>query len=144
MLLDIIQVAWVCGLASAYILRIMLFDPQMPGPFESQIAFVLGSDLRPARPVNLFDRIRRLFGAYTVSGDNELKFWLPWEPRMSVWRCPKCLAFYVSSLPFIPGAVYLVSTHSLRYGVLLAVPAYLAAVFTAQFLVFVQLRVEGE
>jgi hypothetical protein len=138
-MVDFLSVMLVCGLSAAYILRILLFDEQAAGPFESKQAFLQLSDGQVARGINLFDRLRRLFGAYRVTEVEELKIWSVWEPRMQVWACPICLSFYCSA-PFTLVAVEKGVANSLLDGVLF----YLAVTFVAQFLVFLQLCLEGE
>jgi hypothetical protein len=140
---ELISVIVVSSFGAAYILRILLFDLHAPGPFESISAFVTG-DTGTTRSINLFDRFRRLFGAYRVTERSGLRLWAVWEPRMQVWYCPKCLSFY-SSLPFsVFTVIWAVGASSLRDGLMWAVPIHLAIVFLAQLLVFIQMYVEGD
>ncbi len=148
-MINLVLLTMLGGLGAAYALRVLIFELSAPGPFEASTAFVadFSTGGAPARMVNLFDRVRRLFGVYRVVVDEKsgLRLWNVWEPRAQVWRCPKCLSFYVS-IPFtlcvliaMPGQGF-----SLRLGEYLALLPLVhgAIVFIAQFLVFLQILIE--
>lgn len=81
-------------LTAAYLTRVLLFDGSI-GPFErGNITIIDGTEV-VGHP-DLFDFVRRLFGAYKVVRDGEHVFWYVNDVRMTLWRCPKCLGFWIS------------------------------------------------
>lgn len=127
--------------ALAYLLRVLLFEAETRGPFESKTDFVLVNGV-VVRPVNLFDRIRRLFGTYRVSKSDGLGKWDIYVPRMLLWLCPKCLSFWLVS-PAAIGLTVWMCMDDLRYGLLYPV-IHLALAFSVQALVFLNLKLEGD
>lgn len=94
-------------LSTAFAVIVLIFDVEDRfGPFSIENTYVLDTSIPQAEgPINLFDFVRRLFGAYRV--DNNV--WTVYEPRMAVWRCATCLSFWMS-LPastLYVGVVYL-------------------------------------
>ena len=127
-------------LGTAYMVRVMLFDMESRGPWESTTRFVRSMDMYGSaltRPVNFFDRIRRLAGAYRVTTDSSgTVFWDVRADRVLVWQCPKCLTFWLC----LPTTVLLIVCTPAN---LLMTPViHLGLVWCVQFLVFIQLRIE--
>ena len=90
------------GLACSYLTKIFLLEQKdsHTGPFSStkiQIYFVEDAHLQPA---GIFDRVRRIFGAYEVTRETNYQLWkVINRDRTDVWSCPKCLSFY-TAIPF--------------------------------------------
>lgn len=121
--------------AVAYVVRILLLDGTV-GPFQSKTDFVVdgATDGASADPVDLWDQVRRLFGVYRVEDTgNDIRLWHT-TVRADLWRCPKCLSFWVTFLASAPFIYYYQ----------LPVYYHLSMVFVVQFMVFVQLWFEGE
>lgn len=127
------------ALAVAYVVRVLLYDAHATGPFEASKHVVIDSqDPADCRCANLFDRVRRLFGAYLVAPGPDLTYvWYPYDPRMQVWRCPKCLSFWVAFMGSIPTMV--LSDISVWWFPIV----HLAISFLASLFVFVLLVLEG-
>lgn len=111
---DFLTLFVIMAMAVTYATHILLLERKTShfGPFPSKSRFVVfhtdfdedGTEIaRHAQPVALFDRIRRLFGAYSIQG-------LQWNVRdgalSEVWTCPKCLSFWIALLPALILAVY--------------------------------------
>jgi hypothetical protein len=126
-----------CVSSSAYLVRILLFGSN--GPFEDVQKFVVDNGTHEGS-VHLFDRIRRLFGAYQIEDTGEGTFVWRTTPRVGVFRCPKCLSFWVSFLVSVPFIFYL-GTQSSDY-FLLYPAVHLSITYWAQFLVFLQMTFE--
>jgi hypothetical protein len=87
----------VVTLALAYIVKVMLLEEKEDheGPWPSAVKKVYFQKAEHIQRVALFDYIRRIFGAYHVSGD----LWTVNEGRAEVWTCPTCLSFWLA-MPF--------------------------------------------
>lgn len=141
-MIEILALALLCMFAAAYGVVVLLFTSDADGPFKAEDCFVIDESLDCGQ-VTVFDRVRRLFGAYRVERKTGVTIWTVFEPRMEVWRCPKCLGFWLSSLVSIPYSVWLV--HDLGdLRTLLLVPIIQATFsFIVSFLSFIYLRVTG-
>ena len=117
-------------LALAYFTKIFLFNLNASGPFESRMFVRDNGEI--GHPVNVFDRVRRLVGAYRITTENGIVFWDVYEPRMAVWRCPTCLSFWVS---FVGSVSYAFSQDGNP------VLFHFALAFCVSFLVFLHLYV---
>lgn len=86
--------------ACAYLTQALRFDGSSgPWPSHTLVVRVNHVEDRPIdRPVDLFDRFRRLFGAYIVN-DN---VWTVNPLRIPVWECGFCLSFWVSLIICVP------------------------------------------
>jgi uncharacterized membrane protein YqaE (UPF0057 family) len=83
-------------LTTAYLVRVFLFDGSI-GPFEDEHSVIVDDGEIIGHP-DIFDRVRALFGAYQRIKKDGTAFWHVRQSRMAVWRCPKCLGFWVSML----------------------------------------------
>jgi len=83
-------------LSVSYLTHIFLLSNEI-GPFEYGRGMILIDGSAEFRPINAFDRIRRIFGAFSVSGD----IWE--ESENALFRCPYCLSFWINlaGLPFL-------------------------------------------
>lgn len=142
MLSNILTIYAACVFAVAYVVRILLYAPETTQPFLSKREIVRdgldnGAGETSEHLVGLFDRFRRLFGAYRVEDvGNDVKIWHT-TIRMDLWRCPKCLSFWAS---FFVSAPFCFSyTEWYLFPIV-----HLSIVFLSQFLVFLQLAIEGE
>lgn len=126
-----------CVFSLAYLVRVLLFDGSTQ-PFENKVNYVEDGVGNGAGtyPVGLFDRFRRCFGAYKVEDANGVKVWKP-TVRMDLWRCPKCLSFWVSFVASAPFTFLMTDWY-------LFPVVHLSMVFCVQFIVFLQILVEGE
>ncbi len=87
------------GLAAYYLTAILLFDMQDVGPFPSGAARVRHTvdGALAHKPVDAFDRLRFLFGAYRITTSIEgHPIWFVRPHFMLVWICPACLGFWVA------------------------------------------------
>lgn len=131
--------------AAAYITRVMLYDPDALQPFTNMTAWIHEDDENVGW-VGLFDRARRLFGAYRVECEDGWSIWRVYEPRMSVFRCPKCLSFWVSG-SFVALFFARRLLDGLRCDFLSVaefVVLHLAAAYLCAFLVYLIQTLEGE
>lgn len=128
-----------CCATAAYIVRVLLFD-ESTGPWESTVAVVYDrvDDGLYRYSVSLWDRVRRLFGAYRVEDtENGLHIWHT-TVRIALWKCPKCLSFWVT---FLVSGPFIFIAHSPFW---LFPVVHFSMVFFVQLSVFGQLRVEGD
>lgn len=124
-----------CVTSVAYLTRVFLFDGST-GPFESNTKVVV-EDGTYEGFVDLWDRVRQIFGVYRVEdAGNGIENWHT-TIRVELWKCPKCLSFWVSFLASVPFTLFI---H--EYALFPIV--HLSITFMAQFLVFLQLRIEGD
>ena len=87
----------VYGIALAWVVRVMLLESKSShfGPWPSRTAVVYFPEEEHAQPVAFFDRIRRLFGVYTIKDG----VWEVRKLRAEVWECPICLSLWLA-IPF--------------------------------------------
>ena len=89
------------------------------GPFESEEDMVVwvkvisdGVVERDYRKVNLWDRVRRVFGLYEIMVNVQLdddtsptkaaeRVWYIKPERSGLWTCPHCLGFWMGIIPAI-------------------------------------------
>lgn len=124
-------------LSVAYLTRVLLFDAHGTGPFPSAESKIV-VDEGPVRAVHLFDRVRRVLGAYEIVDS----LWFVRSKRMEVWECPKCLSFWMAFV----GAVPVIMLVALDYGALALVVypfIHLSMAFCSSFLVFKHLEIES-
>lgn len=134
--MDVVIFYLQCCAAAAYIVRVLLFDGTT-GPFESSSKIVVDNGTHEGL-VDLWDRVRAVFGVYRIEdGGNGLTYWHT-TSRTDLWRCPKCLSFWCSFLTSVP---FIILTHQPYYT---APFVHLSIVFVVQFVVFLQLCVEGD
>lgn len=90
----------------SYITWVLLIDHY--GPFPTTDAYVL-QDGYNARPVNILDRFRRLFGVYTlekqIDAEGSKDLWIV-KSQVYLWYCPFCLSFWVQ-IPLLALYMYL-------------------------------------
>lgn len=88
------------GFSVYYITQVLLYDDG-PQPFQSTRRLVYHREvvegdanmvIEETHQVGFFDRVRRLFGLYSVNGTE----WRVRSERLPVWVCPKCLGFWVA------------------------------------------------
>lgn len=119
-------------LATYYITDVLKFDELTDQPFEGdqKIKFMQFVDKMNAEGAfedydlaeieynaGLFDYFRAFFGLYDRSGE----VWVVNEKRLPMWRCPKCLSFWVS----IPVSVVVtVMTNADPSFLILLIPAF--------------------
>lgn len=128
-----------CVLAAAYIVRVLLFDGST-GPFESNTELIVDNGTSADR-VDLWDRIRRLFGVYSIQdAENGYTEWHT-TVRADLWRCPKCLSFWLTLFVSVP--FFLLTQEPALQCFFTAPLIHLSMVFCVQFLVFIQLYIEG-
>lgn len=123
--------------AVAYCVRVLLFDGSIQ-PFQNLKNYVLdgANDGAGTYPVGLFDHVRRLFGAYKIEDANGIEVWKT-TVRMDLWRCPKCLSFWVSFVASAPFTFLFTEWYAFPV-------VHLSIVYCVQFLIFVQLWFEEE
>lgn len=93
------------GLSVFYFTTILLFSIEHNGPYMSlrhEVALAIFSEETKERsflkrPVDLFDRFRRLFGLYAVVKDSTgAENWITHSHRLRFWQCPHCLGFWIA------------------------------------------------
>lgn len=107
------------------------------GPFEEKDKEVIWAKvyeyegerslIKDTRFVNLWDRVRRVFGLYDIVKNDPYEdeenpvvteFWYVRQERYQVWQCPLCLGFWVSILPSIVISLLTPVPHPLMYSFL--------------------------
>lgn len=122
--------------AAAYLVRVLLFDGSN-GPFPCLNAEVVDGAEVVGHPT-LFDWVRRLCGCYQVLKTDQGETWYVNPLRMQVWRCPKCLGFWVSLVLVL--LYWAIEPFALvRLGLYLFATPYFVG-----FLVFLMMRIEPE
>lgn len=101
------------AMMTTYMTKFMLLEKKVShfGPFPSSVKKVYfhleiddeGNEEPPHfQPATLFDRIRKLFGAYRVTKDT----WHVKDGALGeVWTCPICLSFWMALIPALIFAV---------------------------------------
>lgn len=122
------------GFAVWYLTHIFVLkeDGTDTGPLRSSTKVILTFDYQTntmsRRPVNLFDRIRSLFGVYR---DTDKEEWTVREDAPGPWFCPICLSFWVSLLlTFIYLIVPFIAFYIIGFA---GVASFLSSLLNAQF-----------
>ncbi len=97
--MDLAVILVFVAMACAYVTRSLLLTEKFghEGPFKAKNQFVAFPDSGHIQRVCLFDRLRRLFGVYTVEnrGDGN-RYWVVNEDKSERWTCPFCLSFWTA------------------------------------------------
>lgn len=99
---NLLELFLIFAIATTYITKFMLLERKNShfGPFPSRTKVIhFDTDWEEdehVQPAAMFDYIRRLFGAYKVTGN----LWNVKPGALAeVWTCPICLSFWMALLP---------------------------------------------